>query len=125
MGYKQVSFRGQVYYGKHMLVHGVGCSSTILSVDGIREWVSGLCDRIGMQRFGDCVAARFGEGEEVGISAFQLIYTSNIAIHTNDAHRELYLDVFSCKDYGEKLVLDEVRNYFSPEELTYEVLYRR
>lgn len=77
-----------------------------------------------MVRFGDPFVERFGGGIEVGISAVQLIETSAITIHTNDGAKELYLDVFSCKDYDEHVVQECVDKFFSPKSSIQSALYR-
>ena len=70
-----------------------------------------------MVAFGDIVSARFGGGIETGISAVQLIETSCISLHTNDKALDLYLDVFSCKDFKVGDVVDVVTEYFGPESM--------
>ncbi|MBF0275959.1 MAG: S-adenosylmethionine decarboxylase [Nitrospinae bacterium] len=77
-----------------------------------------------MKPYGPAYAFRFGEGIEEGISAFQLIYTSNIAIHTNDMGRDLYMDVFSCKDFDAEAIIHFLKERMEPTEVNYEVLYR-
>ena len=72
----------------------------IRSAEVIRQFVSDLCDLIGMKRFGECVVINFGEDERVaGFSMTQLIETSLISAHFANATNTVYLDVFSCKPY--------------------------
>ena len=124
MSYKRIVHNGKPHYGKHVIHRSQGCNLNLLSKDEISSFIIALCDKIDMVRFGDPFVERFGSGIEVGISAVQLIETSAITIHTNDGARELYLDVFSCKDYDEKVVEDCVRKFFEPEALDQKALYR-
>lgn len=122
--YKRIEHEGKRYYGKHMLVHLTECNEAILEMDSVKEFITNLVESIDMVAFGECHCHRFGEGEEVGLSAVQMIYTSNITLHTNDLHREAYLDVFSCKDYLEEDVIKSVKNVFNPKSVDYEIVWR-
>lgn len=48
----------------------------------------------------------------VGTSAVQFIRTSNITIHTLDMLGEIYLNIFSCKDYDEDTVCEFTTEWF-------------
>lgn len=123
--YKRVNHNGLLHYGKHLLLNSSGCNHSILNRDIVKSYVIKLCDDIDMQRYGDCHIHRFGHGIEIGFSVFQLIFTSNISMHTNDAQRDCYFDVFSCKDYDIEKVLKSFINQFNPRELSHEVIYRQ
>ena len=84
-----------------------------------------MVKRIDMVPFGEPFVERFGEDDEVGISAVQLIQTSAITIHTNDEARDMYLDVFSCKDFNAEDVLSAVKDWFAPEGLDSQTLLRK
>jgi S-adenosylmethionine/arginine decarboxylase-like enzyme len=122
--YKRVHYDGKYCYGKHALFHLINCNEEILSIDKVKGFISSLVHDIDMTAFGECQCFRFGEGDEIGLSAVQLIYTSSITMHTNDLHREGYLDVFSCKDFSENQVLESVENFCSPERIEHEVIIR-
>lgn len=122
--YKRIQHQGKLFYGKHMLIHLVDCNENILDKESIKNFIVDMVKEIDMVAFGECHCHRFGEGEEVGISAVQLIYTSNITLHTNDKHREGYLDVFSCKDYSEETILACVKKTFQPESFDYQIVMR-
>jgi len=122
--YKRIVHNGMPCYGKHVLLHLVNCNERILSIDEVKAFIGSLVEEIGMQAFGECHCYRFGEGEEVGLSAVQLIYTSSITLHTNDLHREGYLDVFSCKDFPAEQVVESVQTCFAPERIEHQTIIR-
>ena len=124
MNYKRLAWEGEPAYGKHLMVHLEGCGSALLEIDSVRKLITELVPAIDMQPFGPCHVHRFGEGVEAGISAFQLIYTSHISIHTNEAAREGYFDVFSCKPFEDETVLAALRQAFEPRHLDSRALYR-
>ncbi|GIN99398.1 hypothetical protein J5TS2_00670 [Brevibacillus halotolerans] len=122
--YKRIMHEGKAYYGKHVLVHMERCNENILSIEVVKDFITKLVKDIDMVAFGECHCYRFGDGEEIGLSAVQLIYTSSITLHTNDLHREGYLDVFSCKDFSEEQVKQSIIDVFGPENVQYQVIIR-
>jgi S-adenosylmethionine/arginine decarboxylase-like enzyme len=123
--YKRIERNGTRYYGKHVLLGATRCNARLREIDDVRRFIRELVGRIDMVAYGDTIVARFGAGAEIGISAVQLIETSAITIHTNDAAGDLYLDVFSCKDFDESDVVATVREWFAPASVDAEVRLRR
>jgi len=121
--YRRILHNGQPHYGQHVIATALGCGEAILSIEAMYDFLVRMADDIDMVRFGPPIVARFGEGHEVGISGVQLIQTSAITIHTNDAHRDMY--VFSCKPFEEATVRRVVEDFLSPSSLTCEVIYRK
>lgn len=124
VNYKRLAWEGEPAYGKHLMIHLGGCSDAILDLETIRNFIVDLVPAINMRAFGSCHAHRFGEGQEAGISAFQLIYTSHISVHTNDAAREAYFDIFSCKSFEDDTILDALRETFGPEQVDHLCVFR-
>ncbi|TWT89813.1 S-adenosylmethionine decarboxylase proenzyme [Pseudobythopirellula maris] len=123
--YRRLVHNGLPHYGQHLIATALGCNESILSIETMSEFLKTMADEIDMVRFGEPIVARFGGGIETGISGVQLIETSAIVIHTNDAHRDLYLDVFSCKAFEQSTVERVLDEYLSPTTTTSEVFYRR
>jgi len=48
----------------------------------------------------------------VGTSAVQFIKTSNITIHSLDLLQKVFLNVFSCKDFDEDVVIEFSEKWF-------------
>jgi S-adenosylmethionine/arginine decarboxylase-like enzyme len=103
----------------------LGCNDALLSIEKMYEFLQTMADDIDMVRYGPPIVARFGGGIETGISGVQLIETSAITIHTNDAHRDMYLDVFSCKPFESDTVRRVLDDFFSPTSVQCEVIYRK
>ena len=125
--YKTILRDGEYYYGQHLIGHCENCNDKILSTEKISEFLISLCEVIEMARFGDPLVARFGQGLEIGVSAVQLIETSAIVMHTNDSALELYIDIFSCKDYRAVDAIIEIIKWFGSKDfaIDYEVLLRK
>lgn len=107
------------------MVTALSCNDSLLSIEKIYEFLQNCADQIDMVRYGAPLVARFGGGIETGISGVQLIETSAISVHTNDAHRDMYLDVFSCKQFQEQTVREVLDTFFSPSQVTCEMIYRK
>ena len=72
-----------------------------------------------MKRFGDCKIVNFGEDPRVtGFSMCQLIETSLISAHFANQSNAVYLNVFSCKEFDEKLVQEFAEAYFKAKDST-------
>ncbi|TWT48279.1 S-adenosylmethionine decarboxylase [Botrimarina hoheduenensis] len=123
--YRRLQHNGEPHYGQHLIATALSCNEGILSIERLYDFLQRLADDIDMVRYGPPIVARFGEGHEVGISGVQLIQTSSITIHTNDAHRDMYLDVFSCKSFAEETVRSVVEEFLSPTSLSCEVFFRK
>ncbi len=123
--YKRIVIDGKRYYGRHLIASAHGCNERLLDKQAIANFLQELTRRIDMVAFGAPFVERFGGGIEVGISGVQLIETSAITLHTNDGARDLYLDVFSCKDFSAQDALAVVNDYFAPASVTHQELLRR
>jgi len=125
MPYKRIVVDGVQHYGKHVMLTASGCSAALLEKSTIADFCRDMVKRIDMVPFGEPFVERFGEGDEVGISAVQLIQTSAITIHTNDEARDMYLDVFSCKDFEAEAVVKAVEDWFAPAGIDSRTLLRK
>jgi S-adenosylmethionine/arginine decarboxylase-like enzyme len=61
-----------------------------------------------MVPFGEPQIVMFGSGNKKGYTLVQLIETSNITAHFVEETDDLYLDVFSCKEFEEKDVIQMI-----------------
>ncbi len=116
-------------WGKHCIVDASGCNlAAIKDIQVIKLFFDELIEKAGMTRWGDLFWMDLEESdmhEEVaGISAVQLITTSNVTIHCANKSRSIYLDFFSCKDFSQNLVYDMVKKYFSPSKVTIRTIDR-
>ena len=92
----------------------------IRNSEKIKEFTYKLCDLIEVKRFQDCVVVHFGEKEEVaGFSMIQLIETSLVSGHFANKTNNAYIDVFSCKYYDPKVVLEFCKEFFKCKILFY------
>lgn len=104
-----------------------GCNpAKIRDAAYIRRFVSDLCKRIGVKRYGRCQVVHFGERDEIaGFSMTQLIETSLISGHFVNLTNDVYLDVFSCKYFDPQLVAQMAKEAFDAASVSIDVLLRK
>jgi S-adenosylmethionine decarboxylase len=84
----------------------------IRDAEVIRAFVKQLVNDIDMIAYGEPQIVKFGSGDKAGYTLVQLIETSNICAHFVDDDNTMYLDVFSCKEFDQKIVIGLVKKYF-------------
>jgi S-adenosylmethionine/arginine decarboxylase-like enzyme len=108
-------------YGFELIMDLHGCDVSKFTREDIRTFFVELCDLINMQRrdlhFWDDVDTPIAEQQTLphtkGTSAIQFILTSSIVIHTLDLKGDVYINIFSCKDFDEKAALEFCKEWFS------------
>ena len=90
----------------------------------IEAFTRNLVKQIDMVPYGNPQIVHFGTGNKAGYTLVQLIETSNIVAHFVEEYNDMYLDVFSCKEFNPETVETIVNNYFRPGAVSYQVLHR-
>lgn len=97
---------------------------TLSDGEAIKKYVIELCELIDMKRFGEPLIVRFGEGVVQGYSLVQLIETSCISGHFAEDSDSIYIDVFSCKFYDQKDVVEFTKKFFGAKRVESNVQLR-
>lgn len=119
-------------YGKELILDLHNCNSVRFTRKDIRNYFKRVCDLIDMERCKLCWWDDLHTPEEeketephlVGTSAVQFIRTSNITIHTLDLLKRVYLNVFSCKDFDEDIVIQFSEKWFEGEIVNEKTILR-
>ena len=93
-------------WGQHLILDLSGCpKEKIGDGDNILAWVKALVPAIDMVAYGEPILEHFAthKDETAGYSLVQLIETSNIAAHFAENIGQVYIDIFSCKDFDEAM----------------------
>ncbi len=107
-------------YGQELILDLHACNVTTFSRESIANFMVSLCEEIDMERqdlhFWDDEGVPDDEKQTdpktTGISAVQFILTSSVVIHTLTKLRSVYLNVFSCKAFDNKVVERLARAWF-------------
>ena len=102
-------------WGRHLVLDCcAGDREAVRDGEMIQEFCENLVSSIGMVAYGEPVLEHFAKHlpEAAGYSlVVQLIETSAVTGHFCDASGDIYLDVFSCKDFDPEVAIEVVRRY--------------
>lgn len=96
-----------------------GCNQAkINDAEIIKNFVSALCQAIGMKAHGPTYVEKFAEGDLEGYSMMQFIETSTITAHFDDKMGDCraFIDIFSCKYFDVKTAASFCGDYFNAKE---------
>lgn len=107
-------------YGKELIIDLHLCNINRFNRKSLRIYFKTLCQLIEMQRaklvFWDDIGVPKEEKQTdphtTGTSAVQFILTSNITIHTLNLLGNVYINIFSCKEFDHLVALEFSKNYF-------------
>ncbi len=107
-------------YGKELILDLHNCNPKKFNRETLTKYFKELCTLIDMQRcelfFWDDEGLPPEERQTLphlkGTSAIQFIMTSNVTIHTLDLMGNVYLNIFSCKEFNAKTAEEFSRAFF-------------
>ena len=119
-------------YGKELILDLHECNPSTFNRKSIRNYFKELCDLIEMERcelywwddYGVSLEEQQTEPHMKGTSAIQFISTSNITIHTLDLLENVYLNVFSCKEFDSDVVKKFSEDWFKGKTVNSQVIKR-
>lgn len=120
-------------YGKELILDLHNCDPSKFKRKIIREYFKRLCLLIDMEPAKLCwwddlhtpEAEKETEPHLAGTSAVQFIKTSNITIHTLDKLLNVYLNIFSCKGFDDKIAVRFSARWFDGNVVSKKVIRRR
>jgi S-adenosylmethionine decarboxylase len=104
-------------WGQHFIVDMSECDLTaVKDKETILTFCSELVEKIGMVPYGEPLLEHFAKHipSASGYTLVQLIETSSITAHFAENSGDIYLDVFSCKEFAKERVLELCNDFFSP-----------
>jgi S-adenosylmethionine decarboxylase len=119
-------------YGKELILDLHECDSNTFNRKSIKMYFIDLCKLIDMKRcnlhFWDDLYSSEEEKQTsphtVGTSAIQFILTSNITIHTLDLLGNVYINIFSCKDYDAQVAEKFSKEWFKGQVVKSTIIER-
>lgn len=115
-----------VPWGYHLMVDASKCEKNRMTDrNNVVAFAKELVREIDMVAFGEPQVEHFGKDDKAGFTLVQLIETSNICAHFCDESRDIYLDIFSCKPFDQKVALGVFRKYFLPTKTRVSFLERK
>ena len=116
------------YWGYELILDCAGCHvPSIQSKDNVYNFLKHLVRVIDMEPIGEprieYTAAEFPD--KAGFTAVQIIVTSSIVMHFIDSTGELYMNLFSCKEFDNDIVIGCVKEAFLPKKIRTNFLTRQ
>jgi S-adenosylmethionine decarboxylase len=116
------------YWGYHLILDCAACDvASIQSRDTVYNWIKRLVRAIDMEPIGEphieYTAAEFPD--KAGFTAIQVIVTSSIVAHFIDSTGDVYIDVFSCKEFDHDTVIRTISDVFKPKKIRTNFLTRQ
>lgn len=120
-------------YGKELIIDLHNCDNSTFTRKSIRKYFKELCKNIDMKAEKLCWWDDYGLEPELqqtlphtkGTSAVQFILTSNITIHTLDLLANVYINIFSCKDFDAEKALKFSADWFKGKIVNSQVIERK
>lgn len=119
-------------YGKELILDLHNCDPSTFTRESIENYFKELCKLIDMVRcdlhwWDDLdlpIEEQQTEPHLKGTSAIQFISTSNITIHTLDLLENVYLNIFSCKEFDSDVVIRFSEKFFKGKTVNSQVIQR-
>ena len=122
----QLKSNAKKNWGHHLIINAGLCDPEALRNKAtITAFAKQLVKEIDMVAFGEPRVVMFGEGEKRGYTLVQLIETSNIIGHFAEDQNDIYLDIFSCKQFDKAGAIRLFREVFKPKNLDCTYLKRQ
>src|SRR5688500_12377071 len=103
-------------WGYHYIANYSRCNlEKITDADNVKQFSKALVDAIDMVAYGEPQVVNFGTEDKAGFTLVQLIETSNICAHFCNETGDVYLDVFSCKEFDPEIVNLTFTSFFQPQ----------
>ena len=100
----------------HVIVDGYGGDPDQLADENaVRVILDQVPEMMGMTKITQPMVLRYtgSKPEDWGVSGYVMIAESHISMHTFPERRLVWADVFSCKDFDARPILDELKRRFS------------
>jgi S-adenosylmethionine decarboxylase len=113
-------------WGYHLMGDFTACDiPSIMDYDTVVGFAKELVQVIEMVPYGEPQVVNFGTGNKAGFTLVQLIETSNICAHFCNEDGNVYLDIFSCKEFDSSKAVETFKKYFSPKNENIQVVTRQ
>lgn len=114
-------------YGEELILDLYDCDPKIIrSKKKILEYSNRLCNLIRMKKYGKPIIERFGLKTKwgLGYSFLQFIEESSIIGHFLETQNSVYINIFSCKSFDDKIAANFTKKFFKAKKIKNRVLIR-
>lgn len=116
-------------WGKHLLIDAYNIERKKLrDRQALRKLLKDLPKKFGMRILGKPlvfkVASKNLKYSNWGLSGFAMLLESHVSFHTWPEEGYVAMDIFSCKDFNHKTVIDYIKKFWKSEKTIIKVIIR-
>jgi|SRR3989344_2182226 len=101
----------------HLIIDGLECDNDKLKdEERISELLNTLPEKIEMKKLSSPMVFK-GSDHLPGLTGVVIIETSHIAFHTFTDENKVNIDIYSCKDFDNEMVLEEFKKTFGIKKM--------
>lgn len=107
-------------FGWHLTIDAKNCDTKIcLDKKAVADFLSKLVKDTKMVPVGKPIVMYHRDEKEgiFGLSAVQIIETSDITLHFDTKTKEVYFDLFSCKEFSQKKAIEDFQEFCNPTSM--------
>lgn len=107
-------------FGWHLMIDAKNCDPDVcLNKKLVYEFLSKLVRDTKMVAVGEPIINYHHDQKEgvFGLSAVQIIETSDITLHFDTKTQEVYFDLFSCKKFNPNKAIEDFEEFCSPTSM--------
>lgn len=113
--------------GIHLIIDAYGIEEKKLKdTEAIKNLLGSLPKRFKMRPLRQPMVAKVTSDKyhDWGISGFVMLYESHISLHTWPSERYVAMDVYSCKDFNDKKVVEYLKKYWGCKKIKTKMITR-
>jgi len=114
-------------FGKELILDLGDCNQRLIrSKKKILEYLEKVCKLIKVKKYGRPIIKRFGLSKNftLGLSFLQLIECSLISGHVSEIWNKIFINIFSCKIFDEKIATNFTKEFFGAKKIKKRALIR-
>ena len=108
------------FWGYHLIVDCSKCDKKkVKDLNHIKKFIDSVVKTCKMKKLGNLKVENLQDGDKklYGYSVVQLIHTSSIVCHLMDLTGDVYIDIFSCKEFDIDKVIYVINTFFLPQKM--------
>jgi len=112
---------------RHVLLDLYGCDPRLLADEAhLRRVLDEYPARIGMEKVSSVELRDIQTSNPLddGYSGFVIIATSHVSLHAWPPYRMINIDIFSCNEFDEDVVINFARAMFNPADIEVQSIHR-
>jgi len=114
-------------WGKHLIIDAYGIEERKLKdLKAIRTLFGNLLKTLKMRPLSNIIVKKVITDyyPDWGVSAFVMLYESHISIHTWPEESYVAMDIYSCKDFNHKEVINFLKKYLGYKKMKIKMITR-